>query len=180
MNIKYTQNTDDDGNVTSLWAHHLSACVPVNLLNNDYMQLLHTVCLSGDMCVAGQIDPIITQHVQQFKTQSQIIKYKQAKSRLEQHVLSEGREATYTQETFYTQLSGEPVEQTRQVIMTQAIDPVELTIEHVEPGDPVTGTPSTTTQIENPLIIQDELERAAAQQVVDDTPDEIKQLVDSE
>ena len=72
---------------------------------------------------------------------------------------------------------GDPVSDTahvmHEVITVTAIDPVEATVERTVYGDDPDAEP-TVEVIENPLITQDNLERAEAQAVVDATPQEVK------
>jgi hypothetical protein len=52
-----------------------------------------------------------------------------------------------------------------------AIDPLPATV-NVTNADQ--GSEATTTEVENPLIVKDDEERAAAQAVVDATPQPVK------
>ncbi len=66
-------------------------------------------------------------------------------------------------------------EDVTETIVTPAIEPLEATVEVTtqEMGeDPV------TTTIDNPLIVTDDAERDAAQLVIDNTPQPVKDQVD--
>jgi hypothetical protein len=57
-------------------------------------------------------------------------------------------------------------------VVQTAIDPVEPTVEQPVYDDE--GNQTGTETVQNPLIVQDDAERADAQAVVDATPQEIK------
>ena len=71
----------------------------------------------------------------------------------------------------------ETVEITENVITQTAIEPLEATVEVTE-TDPETMEPTTTT-VRNPLIVKDEEERAAAQAVIDATPQSVIDAINS-
>lgn len=86
--------------------------------------------------------------------------YQQATARLAQYRLAEGREeATDT-------IEGETV------IIQTAVDPLPATVEQTTFNDE-TGE-ATTATVPNPLIVQDDAERAEAQAVIDATPQAVK------
>jgi hypothetical protein len=58
-----------------------------------------------------------------------------------------------------------------EVITVTAIEPVEATVQQTTYD--IEGN-ATTTTIENPLITQDNAERATAQAVVDATPEDVR------
>jgi hypothetical protein len=103
--------------------------------------------------------------------EKQLRNYATANERLAQYSLADGRD-----EVIETHLTGEQVwhdsemnmvDETVNVVTVSAIEPLEATVEQTtydEEGN------SITTTIENPLITQDNQERAAAQAVVDATP----------
>ena len=71
-------------------------------------------------------------------------------------VLNDDGENTYVQE---------------EVVVVSAIEPLEATVEQTTYSEDGTATVSTVT---NPLIVTDVAERAAAQTVVDNTPQPVK------
>ena len=102
-------------------------------------------------------------------------RYIKATERLSQYILLEGREevretvVVRTEEVFNEETEEyETNEITEEVITQTAIEPLEEFVE-VTTTDPETME-STTESIRNPLIVKDEEERAAAQAVVDATP----------
>lgn len=106
----------------------------------------------------------------------QTIKYKAAVKRLSQYVLADGRdEVTESQEVagnaLYNEETGEFEPQMMDVVVQTAINPLPATVEETTYDDEGNAT---VTDIENPLIAQDNLERTDAQAVVDATPQTVK------
>ena len=102
-------------------------------------------------------------------------RYIKATERLSQYILLEGREEVRetvvirTEEVFNEETGEfETNEITEEVITQTAIEPLEEFVE-VTTTDPETME-STTETVRNPLVVNDEEERAAAQSVVDATP----------
>lgn len=98
--------------------------------------------------------------------------YLQAKARLAQYILADGRvEVTEMQPTGEQVWNEETMEfdaVMAEVVTVSAIEPVEPTVE-VTTYDMETET-STTETVTNPLIVTDTAERDAAQAIVDATP----------
>ena len=103
----------------------------------------------------------------------QLKKYTKAIERLAQYIVADGRE-----EVIESQATGEKIlnEETGvvddvmdDIVTALAIDPVEPTITRVVISDDLDADPTEET-IENPLITQDNAERADAQEIVDATP----------
>lgn len=84
-------------------------------------------------------------------------KYKESVERLAQYQIALGREESTREISFEGETS---------TVVVPAIEPVDATVEVVE----LDGTVST---IENPLITKDNEERAAAQAIIDATPQEV-------
>jgi hypothetical protein len=58
------------------------------------------------------------------------------------------------------------------VVIQSAVAPLDATVE--EPTfDPETGEPTGTEEVPNPAIAKDEVERAAAQSILDTLPAEV-------
>ena len=105
----------------------------------------------------------------------QLEEYTNAQARLSQYQVALGRE-----EVIESQATGEQVfnEETAEmndviadVVTVSAIEPVDATVEVTTYNDEGDATIST---VENPLITQDNAERAAAQAIVDATPQSVK------
>ena len=114
----------------------------------------------------------------------QLREYVTAVERLSQYILSEGRPeirediVIETKEVFNEETGElETVEITENVITQTAIEPLEATVEVTETDEETME--STTTTVPNPLIVKDEEERAAAQAVVDATPQAVIDAINS-
>ena len=135
----------------------------------------------------GAFDAFMTTHSTDHATNKannefnqQLADYRKATARLAQHILADGRaevrEMQPTGEQVFNEESGEMEDVMHEVITVTAIDPVEATVERTVYGDDPDAEP-TVEVIENPLITQDNLERAEAQAVVDATPQEVKDVI---
>ena len=101
----------------------------------------------------------------------QLAEYRKATARLEKYRLADGR-AEYTVET-PTGTFDEEGNEIMDVTVVPAIDALDAQVEETtydEEGN------ATTTMVDNPEIVRDDAERAAAQAVVDATPDEVKEF----
>jgi hypothetical protein len=100
--------------------------------------------------------------------------YLQAKARLAQYQVALGREEVTenqaTGEKVFNDETGEIDDVMGDIIIATAIDPVEATVEVITHDDEGIATTST---VENPLITQDNAERAEAQAIVDATPQSV-------
>ena len=107
----------------------------------------------------------------------QLVAYRKATARLAQYVVADGRtevrEMQPTGEQVFNEETMEMEDVMHEVIVQTAIDPVEATVEVTEYDEEGNATVST---IENPLITQDNLERANAQTVIDNTPVAVSQF----
>lgn len=101
----------------------------------------------------------------------QLADYRKAVARLDQYLIAEGREAV-TEDQWTGEYDDEGNQITEPVIVLQAIEPVDPTIE--QPVYDAEGNQTGTETVTNPLIVKDEEERAAAQAVIDATPQEVK------
>jgi hypothetical protein len=100
----------------------------------------------------------------------QLEEYTKAVARLAQYQVAVGLEETTNSVVIGQEYeNGEWVDATETVTVT-AIDPVDATIEQTTYDDEGVAT---TTTVENPLITQDNAERAEAQAVVDATPQSV-------
>jgi hypothetical protein len=108
---------------------------------------------------------------------AQLAEYKAAILRLEQYIVADGREEVTemqpTREVIFNEDTMEMDNVMEEVIVQSAIEPAEPTVEQTVYSDDIDTEPTVET-VANPLIVQDVLEREAAQAVVDATPDELK------
>jgi len=79
-----------------------------------------------------------------------------------------------TGEQVFNEETGEMEDVLHEVVVQTAIEPLEPTVEQTVYSDDIDAEPTVET-VTNPLIVQDEAERAAAQAVVDGTPDAVKE-----
>ena len=99
----------------------------------------------------------------------QLAEYRKATARLEKYRLADGKPSE-TIETPTGTFTDEGVE-IMDLYVIPAIEPLDAQVEqttHDEEGN------ATTETVDNPIIVQDDAERAAAQAVVDATPDDVK------
>jgi len=101
----------------------------------------------------------------------QLAEYRKATARLAQYRLADGRPEVWEDQPTgkYDDEGNEVMES---VLVQTAIAPLPAQIEVPTYDDE--GNQTGTEMVDNPLIVQDDAERAAAQAVVDATPDEVK------
>jgi len=111
-------------------------------------------------------------------------RYIKATERLSQYIVLEGREevretvVVRTEEVFNEETGEVETNEIAEEVITQtAIEPLEEFVE-VTTTDPETME-STTESVRNPLVVKDEEERAAAQAVVDATPQAVIDAINS-
>ena len=100
----------------------------------------------------------------------QLSEYRKATVRLAQYRLADGREEVHEMQPT-GKYDDEGNEFMESVLVQTAIDPLDATVE-VTTYD-VDGNETTET-VANPMIVKDDEERAAAQAVVDGTPQAVK------
>ena len=132
----------------------------------------------------GPVPDWVQEAADNWTFNKQLREYIAALERLEHYILSEGRPeiredvVIETKEVWNEETEDfETVKITENVITQTAIEPLEETVEVTE-TDPETMEPTTTT-IPNPAIVRDEEERAAAQAVVDATPQAVIEAFNS-
>jgi len=135
--------------------------------------------------VEADLQVAVDAHVAEYTFNKQLAAYRAAVARLSQYQVALGREeVTEMQDTTEQQVDdegmpiydeeGNPVYVQQEVVVQTAIEPVEPTVERTVYSEDPMAEPTVET-IENPLITQDNAERAAAQAVVDATPQEVKE-----
>ena len=102
----------------------------------------------------------------------QLAEYRKATARLEKYRLADGR-AEYTIET-PTGTFDEEGNEIMDVTVVPAIEPLPAQVEETTYDDE--GNITGTIMVDNPEIVRDDAERAAAQAVLDATPDEVKEF----
>lgn len=102
----------------------------------------------------------------------QLLEYRKATARLAQYRLADGRpEQTFEEPSGEYDESGDEI---MHVWVQAGIDLLDAQIEQPVYDDE--GNPTGTEMVDNPLIVADDAERAAAQSVVDATPDDVKEF----
>ena len=108
----------------------------------------------------------------------QLQEYRKATARLDQYVLADGRpeltEMQPTGEQVYNEETGEMEDVLHEVVVQTAVEPLPATVEILVYNEEDSEAEPTVETVDNPEIIRDTEERAAAQSVVDATPDEVK------
>jgi len=151
--------------------------IPLDAKNLDYQKVLDDIIEQGADCFEGDIPADLQAAADAKEFAQQVEAYKTAKARVAQYQLSVG--VPESSETIVTgQARNEETlvwEDVTETFVIPAIEPLEATVEETtqEMGeDPVTST------VANPLIVKDDQERAAAQAIIDATPQPVKDQVD--
>ena len=102
----------------------------------------------------------------------QLLEYRKATTRLARYIVADGRAEVYEDQPTgeYDEEGNEVMES---VLVQTAIEPLEDTVEKLVYSDDPDVEPTTET-VSNPLIVADTEERAAAQAVIDGTPESVK------
>lgn len=144
--------------------------VPLDQSNRHYAVIVEATATDGSFWGDTVPEPMATEAATWLFNQ-QLADYRVAVTRLAQYVVADGRaEVTEMQSTGKQAWNEDTLQMEdvmEEVITVTAIDPVEATVEQTTTDD---DGNITTTTIENPLITKDNAERAAAQAVVDATP----------
>jgi len=133
----------------------------------------------------GQFDAFMTDFSANHDTNKannlfnwQLQEYRKATARLDQYVLADGRpeltEMQPTGEQVYNEETGEMEDVLHEVVVQTAVEPLPTTVEILVYNEDDPEAEPTVETVDNPEIIRDTEERAAAQAVVDATPDEVK------
>jgi hypothetical protein len=132
----------------------------------------------------GEVPSWVQEAADNWTFNKQLREYADAIERLGRYVLSEGRPelteevVVETREVFNEETDEfETVNVTRNVVIQTAIEPLEEFVEVTEFNEETME--STVVQVRNPLVVKDEEERAAAQAVVDATPQAVIDAINS-
>jgi len=152
-----------------------TSAIPLDPANRHYQAVLDAIIEQGAECFEGEIPAELQAAADEKLFNRQLADYRVAVARLSQYVVADGRaevtEMQPTGEQTFNEETGEMEDVMEEIVTVTAIDPVEPTVEQTtydEEGN------ATTSTIENPLITKDNAERAAAQAVVDATPQPVK------
>lgn len=163
-----------------------NTAIPLDPANRHYQEVLDSINTDGadawDDTVAtyDDIPEDLRAAAENKKFDQQLADYKVAKARLEQYEIATGRDQETETVIIGRQWDEDAqdfVDLTEERIVKEAIDPVEATVTRlISPEDDPSAEPTEET-IENPLITKDNEERAAAQAVVDATPQAVKDAI---
>jgi hypothetical protein len=151
--------------------------IPLDPANRHYQEVLDAIIAEGADCFDGDIPEDLQAAADEKQFNQQLADYRVAVARLAQYIVADGRaevrEMQPTGEQVFNEETGEMEDVMHEVITVTAIDPVEATVTRLVYSDDMDAEPTEET-IENPLITVDNEERAAAQAVVDATPQAVK------
>jgi hypothetical protein len=172
---KLAKPSRDTGNIESVFKimENQGMCIPFNLDNSDYQVFLDDINEHGTSIVDDELPESILTAAAERKFQQQLNAYNQSVARLTQYLVSVGRPEVKEMVPIGRKVlnveTGEMQDVLVETITQTAIDPLPETIEitHGYP-EPIKST------VRNPLIVQDEEQRAAAQAIIDATPQEVK------
>jgi hypothetical protein len=165
---------DKDGGILSIICTTPSCSIPLDPANLDYQKVLDDIIEQGADCFEGDIPTELQTAADAKQFAQQLESYTTAIARLAQYVIADGRtevvESLPTGEQVWNEETEQLDDLIADVITVTAIDPVDATIEQTTNDE---DGLSITTTIENPLITQDNAERAEAQATVDATPQSV-------
>lgn len=149
--------------------------IPLDPANRHYQEVLDAIIEQSAACFDGDIPEDLQAAADTKQFNQQLADYRVAVARLAQYVVADGRaevrEMQPTGQQVWNEDAQEMQDVTHEVIVQTAIEPVPATVEQTTYDEEGNGTTSTIT---NPLITTDVAERAAAQAVVDATPQPVK------
>jgi hypothetical protein len=153
--------------------------IPFNPANRHYQEVLDAIIEQGADCFDGDIPEDLQAAADEKQFNKQLADYRVAVARLAQYIVADGREEVTEMQPTGEQVWNEETEEMEdvmmEVIVQTAIEPVEPTVDRiVYADDPMVDAEPTIETIENPEITKDNEERAAAQAVVDATPQAVK------
>ncbi len=171
--------TDELGNYQTLFCSTHNQYIPLDPANRHYQEVLDAIIAEGAACFDGDIPEDLQAAADEKQFNQQLADYRVATARLAQYIVADGRaevtEMQPTGEQVFNEETEEMEDVMQEVITVTAIEPVEATVERIVYADDITVDAEPTIEtIENPLITKDNEERAAAQAVVDATPQAVK------
>ena len=148
--------------------------IPLDPANRHYQEVLDAIIKDGADCFDGDIPEDLQAAADEKQFNQQLAAYRVAVARLAQYIVADGRaevrEMHPTGEQVFNEETMEMEDVMHEVITVTAIEPVEPTVTRMVYSEDDPMAEPTEETIENPLITKDNEERAAAQAVVDATP----------
>lgn len=164
---------DERSNDQTLFCSTHNHWIPLDPANRHYQEVLDAIIEQGADCFDGDIPEDLQAAADTKQFNQQLAAYRVAVARLAQYVVADGRaevrEMQPTGEQTFNEETGEMEDVMMEVVTVTAIEPVEATVTRMVYSEDMDAEPTEET-IENPLITKDNEERAAAQAVVDATP----------
>ena len=192
MDITFAKYIIDDDVKSSITAtiNGQFVSIPMCESNSTYAAIVQATAYDGSFWGDSVPEPMATEAAE-WLFAKQLSDYTTAVARLAQYQVALGREeVTEMQDTTEQQVDadgmpiydeeGNPVYVQEEVITVTAIEPVEPTVERTVYSDDDPMAEPTVETIENPLITQDNAERADAQAVVDATPEAVVAAYEAE
>jgi len=145
---------------------------------SEYKALREDVITNSGAVLDVDVPDWLQEDADQALFDRQLADYRVATARLAQYIVADGRAQVTEMQDSLIQLTdsdgtpqydsdNSPIYEQIEVITVTAIDPVEATITQTEYDSDMNPV---EVEVENPLITKDNAERAAAQAVIDDTP----------
>ena len=147
-----------------------SSSFPMIATNAEYEQFLDDINKYGTEIVSGEIPERVLVEAADKQSTQQLKKYNEAVNRLSQYILSEGRpevkQMMPTGERVFNEETNEMEDVVVEVTVQYSVDPVPLTVQVSELNKETMEM--TFTTVDNPVVVRDLEERAAAQAIVVD------------
>jgi hypothetical protein len=168
----YTVSIPLNGIIKFVDDPHKRMVIPYDPANRDYSQIIQDIILIGpEVFEDGQVPESIQADADAWLFEQKMFQYEHALSRLSQYELSKGCDEITEMRPGMQQVvdpdTGDLVNEMFEVVIQLAIEPLPLTVT-------ITNFDGTTAEVDNPLVLQDQEERANAQAVIDATPEEVK------
>jgi len=166
--------TDELDFSSTLFCQTHNRYIPLDPANSDYQEVLDAIITEGAACFEGDIPEELQAAADEKQFNQQLAEYRDAVERLAKYRLADGKAAvmeTYVSGKTFNEETMETEDVTEEYEAEPAIDPLPATVEQkVYTGE----TDFEVQSVPNPLIVKDDEERAAAQAVVDATPQPVK------
>ena len=170
LTYKILKNSDD---VEVGIAVSNGTTIPLDPANSDYQLFLDDINEHGASIVEDEISESIVTAAAEKKFAIQLSAYQKAVARLTQYLVSVGRPEIKAMVPNGRKVlnveTGEMQDVLVETITQTAIDPLPATVQ-IWQGFPE----SVQVTVANPAIVLDETQRAAAQAIIDATPQEVK------
>jgi hypothetical protein len=173
--------TDEINPSYTLYSITYEIWIPTDPANRHYQEVLDAIIEQGASCFEGDIPEDLQAAADEKQFNQQLTAYTTAAARLAQYVLANGRAEVTEMQDGPNQLTdsdgalqfdsdGAPIYEQVEVVTVTAIDPLPATVTETQYDS---DGAATEVEVTNPLITKDSEERAAAQAIVDATPQSV-------